>query len=153
MSSPAQTLQELIDQAMVKQGVTSLRRLEAKSKELGVPVSNSLLSLIYRHEYRSRPGKSLIHALSVLAGVSYETAHRAAGLGAPAVAYNPPPEADLLTAKERDVVNAVIRTIVEAHERSSAEPKVDQDSTHRVAYVLKSDYDYPDELTRSDEAT
>jgi hypothetical protein len=112
-AAPA-TLQTLIDAALAKHDTASINHLARIAKAANYTLTQTTLAQIHNGTYRSRPNAPTLEAIAYLAGVSSAEAHRAAGLPAPGIPYEPPPGADRLTPKERDIVNGVIRAILAA---------------------------------------
>lgn len=116
MSEPDQpaTLRTLIDKALTKRDTASINQLARIGVDAGYSIRQTTLSQIHNGTYKWRPKPQTLDAIAYLAGVPVAEAHRAAGLDTPGVPYEPPPGADQLTPKERDVVNGVIRAILAA---------------------------------------
>ncbi|HZZ45640.1 MAG TPA: hypothetical protein VFE65_02005 [Pseudonocardia sp.] len=90
-------------------------RLSKVAATAGYPVSHTLLSQIRRSVYPvKRADRDLIQALACIAGVRYEVARDAAGLGfeLPPFADELPAEADHLTREQRDAVLSIIRAFL-----------------------------------------
>jgi hypothetical protein len=158
---PAQTLRDLIDQALEKQGTTSINQLAKIGQKANYTITQTTLSQIHNGTYRSQPKAPTLDAISYLSGASIEDTYRAANLGAPGVPFKPAPGADKLTPKQRDVVNGVIRALLEAGdsrtqsddpgiEWSSDTENVESSSGDRVAYIAKRNQDHSNELTQSE---
>jgi hypothetical protein len=117
VSQPAQSLRELIDQAKIKHDTESLRELSRIGRLSGGTLSHGTLAAISKGTYKvPRPTDKTIQELADLAGVSFETAFAAAGLGTP-----PPKFADQipdrfneLWPEHRDVVLIVARALLNA---------------------------------------
>lgn len=110
------TLRDLIDRALLRHHTQSINQLAKIGQRADYNITQTTLSQIHNGTYRSRPKRATLEAIAYLAGVTIGDAHRAADLPPPGVPYQPPPGADRLTAKERDIVNAVIRGLLEARE-------------------------------------
>lgn len=154
MSSPRTTLQDLIDQALVKRETKSINHLAKIAKSAGYRATQTTLAQIHNGTYRSQPKAPTLEAIAYLAGTPLRDAYRAAGMGPPGLPFRPAPGADKLTPKERDVVNGVIRALLEARtlERSNTDHSFDEPTTQAsVAHITDSDLDGPDELPRSEE--
>jgi hypothetical protein len=90
-------------------------RLSKVAATAGYPVSHTILSQIRRSAYPvNRADRDLIQALACIAGVPYEVARDAAGLGfeLPPFADELPADADHLTREQRDAVLSVIRAFL-----------------------------------------
>ena len=156
MSSPARTLQELIDKAMIKHQVKSSNALAKLGKERGYDINRTTLAEMRRGAYPWTPSDATIEMLAKLAGVSREEAYAAADMGDPGEPYQPPAGAKHLTAKQREVVDTVIRALVEASqaqethraERANEMPVQITEDDDSIAYLTAEDLNGPDELNR-----
>ena len=155
MSPPHTNLRDLLDKALEKHDAKSINKLADIVQSAGYTTTQTTLNGVYNGTYRSKPKRPTLEAIAYLAGVTLEQAYAAADMDRPGEPFNAAPGADKLTPKERDIVNSVIRGLLEARElgRSSDDPKVEENSGRRVAFIHKNDYTYPNELPRSDEAT
>lgn len=152
MSDTAQTLRDVIDRAKTKQDVTSTNALAKIARAAGFGVSHTTLAAIVKGDYPSQPGKATIDALVYLSGVGFEEVCRAAGVD-PGVPYAPPEVAKHLTVKQREVVNTVIRALVEAGaNKLNVHSNAESETQASVAYVTDADVDNPDGLTHSSDS-
>lgn len=154
MSSPRTTLQDLIDRALVKRDTKSINHLAKIAKSAGYRATQTTLAQIHNGTYRSQPKPPTLEAIAYLAGTPIQEAYRAAGMGPPGLPFRPAPGADKLTPKERDVVNGVIRALLEARtlERSNTDHSFDGPTTQAsVAYLTDADLHGPDELPRTEQ--
>lgn len=154
LTSAAQTLRDLIDKALTKRDIPSVNQLAKVGQDAGYSIKQTTLSQIYNGSYKWRPKPQTLEAISYLAGVPYAQAHRAAGLGDPGEPFKAAPGADKLTPKEREVVNSMIRALLEARglERSSDHSFEGAHATQAsVAFLTDDDLVDPDELPRSEQ--
>lgn len=121
-SEPALTLRDLIEKAKAKHGTQSLRALARIGQATGGELSHNTMSSIYNGVYKARPGRRVLEEIAELAGVSYETAHQAAGLGTPHRPFSKqlPERVDELTPRHREVVLVVIRALLDAQASNSS---------------------------------
>jgi hypothetical protein len=158
MSSPAKTLQDLIDLAMTHREVQSSAALSRIGKAAGYSITHTTIAGIRNGTYSWTPERATLEAIAYLAGVPFAVAYEAAGLGAPApgkpFAEQLPLDADKLNARQRDVVIEVIRALIEAQEthrteRPNQTPVRITDTDESDAYLTEKDLNGPDELTPS----
>lgn len=159
MSPPAQTLRDLIDIALKKQDTKSIRSLATIGQQAGYKITQPTLWGIHSGRYRSEPKPPTLEAIAYLAGVPLKQAY-AAAMEDPGVPFKPAPGADKLTPRERDVVNSVIRALLEAREKPSAysdqanedHERVSRDGGH-LAVLTDSAFHDSEGLPQSSEAT
>lgn len=145
----SKNLQELLDDALVVQGLTSGRRLAEVAQAAGFVLTHTTVNAIRSGAYKSRPSEETLRAIAWLAGVSEAEAFTAAGLPVPGppLADELPPGVDQLTAKARRVVIELLRVLVDTeaggeHVRSapithaweSQAPHNPEDSTYEAAF-------------------
>lgn len=113
------TLAELIDLALTYRGVRWKRDLERVAVAGGYQIVHTTLASIHRGTYRHRPTTQTLEALAFLAGVSYDVAHRAAGLGTPPprFAEELPEDVDLLSLRDREATIVQLRAHVHSQRR------------------------------------
>lgn len=165
MTDAGPTLRDLIKKALVRHETKSINHLAKIGRDAGYSITQTTLSQIHSETYRSEPKAPTLEAIAYLAGVPFVTAHRAAGLGEPGIPFRPAPGADRLTRKQRDVVNSVIRALLEVGEaaqepsndsgieRSNNHPNVESHSSDTVAYVTNDDYRNTDESPETGESS
>lgn len=151
MTDTAQTLRDLIDKALAKRDTKSVNQLAKVGQDAGYSIKQTTLSQIYAGTYKWRPKPQTLEAVAYLAGVPYAQAHRAAGLGEPGEPFRVAAGAEKLTPKEREVVNSMIRALLDARalERSNNNPIGASEPQASVAYLTDADLDDPDELPHS----
>lgn len=128
MAEPPLDLRGLVDLAIAKHKTSSMRALEQLAKAAGHSINRTTLGRIHDGVYTGTPRKPKIEALAWLAGVSYDTARAAAGvgmLGAISFASTIPQEADLMTSRQRMAVNEIISRFVEAQKAIAASSKAE----------------------------
>lgn len=145
VSSKALTLRDLVDRAMTRQRVTSGRALADRAKSLGHTLVHTTVNGIRGGTYRARPGVETVLALARLAGVSDEVAFEAAGLPVPGprLADQLPPEADLLTQRERNLVIETIRVLALARKEvvSDGKPQPRREATQQAGSAPRYETD------------
>lgn len=153
MTDTAQTLRDLIDKALAKRDTKSVNQLAKVGQDAGYSIKQTTLSQIYNGSYKWRPKPQTLEAISYLAGVPYAQAHAAAGLGEPGEPFKAASGAEKLTPKEREVVNSMIRALLDARalERSNINPNEEPAAQASVAYLTDADLDDPDVLPRSEQ--
>jgi len=111
-----ETLADLLELAEQRQGVRGGRALARRAGELGHEVSHTTLNKILAGRTENRQSDGTVDAVAVLAGVARARAHAAAGRPAPGrpFAGELPPEADRLNRRQRDVVLAVVRALLDS---------------------------------------
>lgn len=160
MSSPAQTLQDLIDKAMIKHQVRSAAALARVGKAAGYRVSHTTISDMRSGKYPWVPSEATLEMLADLAGVSLEEAYAAADMGDPGEPYTPPKAAKHLNPKQRELVDMIIRALVESQEQNERSdtnrPNFRTDRVTgpqaSVAYITEADLEPLIELNHSDES-
>lgn len=121
------TLRDIAQLASDRHDGVRGRALDREAKRLGLRLSYTTVDKILAGTYRSQPGPETLDALAALAGVDRAEVYEAAGVPLPmsSFAEQLPPDADLLTARQRDSVLAVVRQFAEAnkalHERERGE--------------------------------
>lgn len=146
MTGPPTDLRELIELAMSKRGVSSLRQLALLAQSNGYSIVNATLSQMRSGTYPvNHPSKQTLEALSFLAGVSVERVRAAAGMRPMpqiSLAEQMPEDVDLLlTAKQKRIVLDVARGFADAQ-------KALMDSRHALEsqrYLTSEDLDELDE--------
>lgn len=109
-----QTIPELLEAAMRKHK-TNQRGLSRVAEAGGHKLASPKVSELLRGRYHSQPGRELLEAIAYVAGVSYETVHRAAFPGSrPTVSFAAelPARIDELGGELRRAALAVLRGIV-----------------------------------------
>ena len=121
-----ETLADLLTLAERRQDVVGGRALARRAAELGHDVSHTTLNKIIAGRADNRQSVTTLDAIAALADVSRSRAHTAAGRRPPGKSFADeiPPEADLLTRKQRDVVLGVVRALLDGAEakRDDAPP-------------------------------
>lgn len=117
------TLADLIDKAATKHDVRYVTDLARIAQRAGYEVVHTTLNQIRAGTYQHSPSRKTLEAVAYLAGVSYETAYEAAGLGKArkSFAAQLPPDVDRLSAKSRRVLLALIREMIEIQSAAEAE--------------------------------
>ena len=117
-----ETLADLLRRAERRQDVEGGRALARRAAELGHDVSHTTLNKILTGRGENQSALTL-DAVAALAEVPRARAHLAAGRPAPGKPFADelPPEVDRLTRRQRDVVLAVIRTLLEPEAGSGRE--------------------------------
>ena len=140
------TLPGLIDHALVKHGVRYVTDLTKIAQRDGFEVVHTTLNQIRKGTYQHSPSRKTLEAIAYLAGVSYETARDAAGLASTGVSFASqlPSDVDRLTAKQRRILLAVIRemidlqaTLVECYQVARRDPAPDQAERGAVGASLE----------------
>lgn len=141
--SPALTLRDLIDKAKAKHDTQSLRALARVGQAAGGELSHNTMASIYNGTYKARPGRRVLEEIAYLAGVSYETAHEAAGLGKPRRPFSRqlPERVDELTPRHREVALVVIRALLDAQLNESSGTDSEQGNETPVRINSKEDTD------------
>lgn len=129
MSDQAQTLRDLINEARRRRRDTdgstpSFRALAAECNRAGAPINHTTLAAIGAGTYRPRPSPSTLRAVAWLAGVSYETARKVAGLpptGALPVAEQLPENVDELWPENVELVVRVARQLLKMQDARQVE--------------------------------
>lgn len=139
VSPDPQSLSELVELAIVRHGGASYRELERISKtryEHGI--GSPALSRMRRGHYGSTPDKLTVEILAWLAGVPFEVAHRAFGLGTPSepFAQQLPRNVDLLTAEERRALIGLINVMIAGRRHGDVvdEPPAPADPTPNAVH-------------------
>lgn len=113
MAKTSKSLIELIDIAAKRNGGASGRRLAELAQRAGHDISHATLNRLRQGTYATRPSDASIRAIAYLADVSENTAFAAAGVSAATtVVYEPPSEAQRMTARQRKALDEVIRAFV-----------------------------------------
>jgi len=110
-----ESLVDLLALAERRQGVTGGRALARRAAELGHDVSHTTLNKLLSGKADNRQSVGTLDAIATLADVSRSRVHQAAGRPAPGrpFADEIPPDADLLTRRQRDVVLGVVRALID----------------------------------------
>jgi hypothetical protein len=108
------TLNELLDLAVQKQGTDSGRELARRAQSQKFEIVHTTINGIRNGSYKSAPSDDTIRALGWLAGVGEEAAFTAAGrrLPGPPFADELPPGVDDLSPKEREAVIGLLRVLI-----------------------------------------
>lgn len=110
MVKTPRSLIDLIDIAAKRHGGASGRRLAEMAQEGGHDISHATLNRLRQGTYATRASDASIRAIAYLADVSENTAFAAAGVNAPSgVAYQPPREAQRMSARQRKALDELIR--------------------------------------------
>jgi hypothetical protein len=110
MAKTSKSLIDLIDIAARRHGGASGRRLAELAQRAGHDISHATLNRLRQGTYATRPSDASIRAIAYLADVSESIAFTAAGVRAPtAVVYQPPPEAQRMTTRQRKALDELIR--------------------------------------------
>lgn len=157
MAEPVRNLRDVLDRAKAKQQVTSFNKLAKIGRDAGFGVSHTTLASISRGNYPSRPSKETINALVFLSGCGFEEVHRAAGLGEPGVPFTVPDGAERLNVKQREVVNTVIRALLDLQDARDSGTAEQSNDVHEpvnepdgpVVFLTPEDDVEPDELNPS----
>ena len=117
-----ETLADLLVLAQRRQGVKGGRALDRRATELGHRVSHTTLNKIMSGTASGQQNISTLDAIAALAEVSRTRVHAAAGRPAPGkpFAAELPPESDLLSRRQRDVVLSVVRALLDEADATSA---------------------------------
>ena len=119
-----ETLADLLALAEKRQQVKGGRALARRAVELGHEVSHTTLNKILAGRAENRQSATTLEAIAALAEVSRARVHTAAGRPVPGRPFREelPPEADLLTRKQRDAVLGVVRALLEPADASVESP-------------------------------
>lgn len=123
-ATAGETLADLLLLAERRQDVAGGRALARRAHELGHEVSHTTLNKILAGRSDGRQSVATLDAIAALADVSRSRVHTAAGRPAPGrpFADELPPEADLLSRRQRDAVLAVVRALVDGADGAAAAP-------------------------------
>lgn len=157
MPGTGRTLRDLVNDARQKHadetGVPSFHVLAQKAREAQFPIVHTTLAAIAAGTYAHKPQKPTLRAIAFLAGVSYETAREAAGLGK---AHKPfaeelPPESDQLWPENRRAIKVLIRAILNTQDASLNPDRVTTEGGPDHVWADEAGIFGPDELTRSEQ--
>lgn len=95
----------------------STRQISAAAERAGYKVSNATAA-VYTNGKHGKPDAKTVEALSVVLRVPLVELRRLAGLPQVHGKFDPVPEADTLTAPQRNAVNEIIRQLAEANTRA-----------------------------------
>lgn len=114
MSSSDETLADLLRIAQQRFGTRSGRALAERAQKAGHKLTFTTINQILAGTYRSKPSRTTIEAVAELAGVSKTRAIRAAGIPTQQrpFAQDLPPDVELLTPAQREIVINLIRQMV-----------------------------------------
>lgn len=133
------TLRDLVNQALDRHNATSGSELARLAKNNGYSIVHTTINHLRAGTYRSRPGRETLRAIAWLAGVPERVAYTAAGQPIPGkpFAEELPPNADLMSPEERDLVIRTIRMILKRYEDDSdPPPSVSAGATNRTGGQL-----------------
>lgn len=125
------TLNELLDLAVQKQGTDSGRELARRAQSQKFEIVHTTINGIRKGSYRSAPSDDTIRALGWLAGVGDEAAFTAAGrrLPGPPFADELPPGVDDLSPKEREAVIGLLRVLIAQRQEIQGYDEITQPRT------------------------
>lgn len=109
------SLADLVELAMTRHEVIYVTDLERIARQAGHKINRTTITQLRTGTYNRRPGRAVLEALAYLANVNYQTVLKLAGLGGKLAPFASqiPPDADLLTPRQREVLLSLIRVMID----------------------------------------
>lgn len=137
------SLTDLVDRAMERLDVAYVTDLERIARTAGHKINRTTINSLKNGTYNRRPGRAVLEALAYLAGVSYATALKAAGLGEVEVPFASrlPADVDILTPREQEALLALLRAMIETRRANTV--SVPDEQRSKVLGIAVDDLTLP----------